>query len=179
MSSQEWLAITRYALGPHIILIGRESVKQRLKNSFRCQICFLPGRRTKESQGRDRGFHGTEVLKQQRRMTVSVFRWWCGPRHAWPPALLSLGQEDRSSQPRPYPGQSRCQAGPKPHTPKTDGAVRASSITPGNSGCWASWKQPPSVLSCSVPGHVSAAATLTWDLEQLDINDIWLVQVHL
>lgn len=104
MSSQEWLAITRYALGPHIILIGRESVKQRLKNSFCCQICFLPGRRTKESQGRHRGFHGTEVLKQQRRTTVSVFRWWCGPRHARPPALLSLGQEDRSSKPQPHPG---------------------------------------------------------------------------
>lgn len=178
MSSQEWLAITRYALGPHIILIGRESVKQRLKNGFRCQICFLPGRRTKESQGRDRGFYGTEVLKQQRRMTMSVFRWWRGPRHAWPPALLSLGQEDKSSQPRPHPGQSRCRARPK-HTPKTDGAVGVCIQHHTRKQRLLNFTDTaPSVSSCSVPGHVSAEATLRWNLEQLDINDIWLVQVH-
>lgn len=57
--------ITRYALGPRITVIGRERVKQGLKNRVAAKCAFSPGGRTKGPRGRDRGFHGF-VRRQQR-----------------------------------------------------------------------------------------------------------------
>lgn len=66
--------ITGYALGPRIVLIGRESIKRAEKCS-RCQLCFLPGAKTKEPWARAKRF--SQFLQSRSEVNVSLFRW-CG-----------------------------------------------------------------------------------------------------
>lgn len=83
--------ITRYALGPHIILIGRESVKQRLKNSFSCQICFFYLEEEQKNLGKRQRF-SFFFFKATEKQQMCLFRWCGNPPHM---AMVSRCHWDR------------------------------------------------------------------------------------
>lgn len=115
--------ITRYALGPHIILIGRESIKQRLKNSFRCQICSFTWRKNKRILGEEtRVFMAFKKASESNRALGSYgpcdrksvrSSSLCWPLASAPPPtqLLSSGpgSEAPGSRLRPLKGEAASQ----------------------------------------------------------------------